>query len=216
MHCCLKIPKRKRKHRTTAVLKFFIPIFTILLAVSCSCNKGEKSDEEADSTAFTGSSLKVPVKEVLMGTIGVCSSSDNLELIKPDSGIVNIIIGNERFFGSTDLGDSVEVTLLMIDGHPVSSTIVNLNSLLHTWMHHDDSLNVNTFLSIQDSHYAHLFNNIGMDNNCNWHLDDGRLILTTPSDSSNLTQNDTLHIVSMTNDSLVVYDGKEELAFVCK
>ncbi len=194
------------------MLKFFIPLFTMLLALSCSCN-GEKTDGDTDSTPFNGSSLKVPVKEVLMGTIGVCSSSDNLELIKPDSGIVNIIIGNDRFFGSNDLGDSVEVTLLMIDDHPVSSTIVNLNSLLRTWMHHDDSLNVNTFLSIQDSHYAHLFNNVGMDNNCNWHLDDGRLILTTLSDSASLTKNDTLHIMSMTEDSLVVYDGKKELAF---
>ena len=195
------------------MLKFFISLFTMLLSVSCSCNKGEKADDDTDSTSFNGSSVKVPVKEVLMGTIGVCSSSDNLELIKPDSGIVNIIIGNDRFFGSTDLGDSVEVTLLMIDNHPVSSTIVNLNTLLHTWMHRDDSTNVNTFLSIQDSHYAHLFNNIGNDNNCNWHLDDGRLILTTLSDSSNLSQNDTLHILSMTDDSLVVYDGKKELAF---
>ena len=194
------------------MLKYLIPLFTILLAVSCSCNE-DKPDGETDSTHFTGTSLKVPVKEVLMGTIGVCSSSDNLELIKPDSGTVNIIIGNDRFFGSADLGDSVEVTLLMIDNHPVSSTIVNLNSLLHTWMHRDDSTNVNTFLSIQDSHYAHLFNNIGIDNNCNWHLDDGRLILTTLNDSASQTQNDTLHIISLNNDSLVVYDGKEELAF---
>ena len=188
-------------------------MLTVLLSVSCSCDRGEKADDDTGGTPFNGSSLKVPVKEVLMGTIGVCSSSDNLELIKPDSGIVNIIIGNDRFFGSTDLGDSVEVTLLMIDDHPVSSTIVNINTLLHTWMHRNDSTNVNTFLSVQDSPYAHLFNNIGMDNNCNWHLDDGSLILTMVSDSIRLTQNDTLHILSLTNDSLVVYNGKEDLVF---
>ena len=195
------------------MLKFFIPILTVLLSVSCSCGKDEKADDDTGGTPFNGSSLKAPVKEVLMGTIGVCSSSDNLELIKPDSGIVNIIIGNDRFFGSTDLGDSVEVTLLMIDDHPVSSTIVNLNTLLHTWKHRNDSINTNTFLAIQDSHYAHLFNNTGMDHNCNWHLDDGRLILTTLTDSASNNLNDTLHIVSLSDDSLVVYNGKEEMTF---
>lgn len=187
----------------------------MFVAVSCSCNDKEMTMADSDGNIRTnGMLLKIPAKEVLIGTIGVCTSSDNLELIKPDSGIVNIKIGNRRFFGSAEPGDSVEVTLLMVDGHPYSSTIVNLNSLLQTWAHRSDSTGVNTFLSLQSNHYAHYFNNVGMDDNSNWYLNDGRIILTTMPDTTGLSRVDTLHILSLNADTLVVYQNNEELTFV--
>ncbi len=196
------------------MLRLLIGILTLPLLLSCACGSDEAVDDGDGTIRTNGMVLKMPAKEVLVGTIGVCSSSDNLELIKPDSGIVNIIIGNERFFGTNDLGDSVEVTLVMVDGHPISSTIVNLNTLLQTWQHRSDSTNVNTFLAIQENHYAHYFNNVGMDDNCNWYLNDGKLILTTLPDSSNHTRSDTLHILSLNADSLTVYQDGQEITFV--
>ncbi len=196
------------------MLRLLICTITLPLLLSCACGSDEAVDDGDGTIRTNGMVLKMPAKEVLVGTIGVCSSSDNLELIKPDSGIVNIIIGNERFFGTNDLGDSVEVTLVMVDGHPISSTIVNLNTLLQTWQHRSDSTNVNTFLAIQENHYAHYFNNVGMDDNCNWYLNDGKLILTTLPDSSNHTRSDTLHILSLNADSLTVYQDGQEITFV--
>ena len=186
----------------------------LVILAACTGNSGNTSSSDTDSISTDGMNLKVPFKEVLTGTIGVCTSSDNLELIKPDSGIVNINIGNNRFFGSTDVGDSVEVTFLVVDGHPISSTIVNLTTLLCTWKHHADSTNVNTFIGIQDNHYAHLFDNIGRDEYCNWYLNDGLLILNTLSDSTDHTHSDTLSLLSLTPDTLRIYDGQEEITFV--
>lgn len=194
--------------------RILVSAIVCMALASCSCGNEEATDDGDGNIRTNGMVLKIPAKEVLVGTIGVCSSSDNLELIKPDSGIVNIQIGNDRFFGTTDLGDSVEVTLVMVDGHPLSSTIVNLNSLLQTWQHRNDSTNVNTFLSIQENHYAHYFNNVGMDDNCNWYLNDGRLILTTISDTPGQSRSDTLHILSLNADTLVVYQNKKEITFV--
>ena len=194
--------------------RILVSAIVCMALASCSCGNEEATDDGDGNIRTNGMVLKIPAKEVLVGTIGVCSSSDNLELIKPDSGIVNIQIGNDRFFGTTDLGDSVEVTLVMVDGHPLSSTIVNLNSLLQTWQHRNDSTNVNTFLSIQENHYAHYFNNVGMDDNCNWYLNDGRLILTTISDTPGQSRSDTLHILALNADTLVVYQNKKEITFV--
>lgn len=196
------------------MLKRLLPIMLSAIFASCISNSNEPAGNDGATARRGGTALTVPAKEVLAGTIGVCSASDNLELIKPDSGIVNIVIGNDRFFGATDPGDSVEVTLLMIDGHPVSSTIVNLNTLLHTWENRNDSIKVNTFLSIQENHYAHYFNNVGMDRNGNWYLDDGLLILVFANDSTKATTNDTLAILSLNADTLVVYGDNEVRTFV--
>ncbi|MBR1465669.1 MAG: hypothetical protein IJ607_04845 [Bacteroidaceae bacterium] len=196
------------------MLRILTGLIALGLMMSCACGTDEAVEDSDGNIRTNGMLLRIPAKEVLVGTIGVCTSSDNLELIKPDSGIVNIKIGNERFFGSSNPGDSVEVTLLMVDGHPYSSTIVNLNSLLQTWEHRSDTTSVNTFLAIQENHYAHYFNNVGMDDNCNWYLNDGRIILSTLPDSLGQSRTDTLHILSMNADTLLLYHDRQEVTFM--
>ena len=179
------------------------------LTISCSGNGDNTTSVKTDTL-----SLKVPYKEMLVGNIGVCSSSDNLELIKPDSSIVNIDIWNERFFGERDLGDPVEVTFIIVDGHPISSTIVNLRTLQKTWKHVNDSTDVRTFLAMQENHHAHIFNNVGRDEYCDWHLDDGLIILSVKADSLNTLRTDTLSILSLNSDTLRLVDREKKLTFV--
>jgi len=63
------------------MLRILTGLIALGLMMSCACGTDEAVEDSDGNIRTNGMLLRIPAKEVLVGTIGVCTSSDNLELI---------------------------------------------------------------------------------------------------------------------------------------
>ena len=185
---------------TKSNILFFILAATFVL--SCTVKSYEKEYKPL---------LTMPVKADIVGAITDGTTMNTLQVVDANGDTTTFEIGNERFFGTNKVGDSVTVSYIPIADELVSSTSINMKSLQHTWALDNTEDGNKQYLEIDPQGFAHLYINKKETNKYQrWIINDGILILIPPADSVKTVKNDTLEITALTDDTLTVNkDGKE-------
>lgn len=156
----------------------------------------------------------LPEKQTITGVVGICTTTDDMELITADSSSVFVETFNRRIYGSCEPGDSVHVTYMDIDGHLVSSAVVNLRQIASHWEALPDS--TGDYLSMDllaDNHVSTSVDGEPYDPYIQWNLFDGELLLTAPSDSTQPVTVDTFSIRSLSDDSLLLFNQERNIIY---
>ena len=168
---------------------------------------GEKKEDKGSSLL---TQLTMPLKADIGGTIGEGTSMNVLEVVDSNGDTTSIEIGNDRFFGDKDAGDSVVVSYITIDNELISSTIVNMNNFLHTWAMEPEEGVKTKYMELDPKGFVHIYVDRKEDMRYErWQLEDGKLMLFPPADSITSVQTDTLEIVSLSTDSMIVMEGEK-------
>ncbi len=189
--------------KTYAVI---LAITTIVLA-ACSGNNDEQ--KRSMLVNFTR-----PVKTDIVGALSDGTTMNNVEVVDANGDTTSIEIGNNRFFGNKTTGDSVVIAYIEIDNQLISSTIVNINDLQHTWTIKSTAEGKEQYMELDPKGFVHLFEGKKEDRRFEkWKVDDGKIILLPPSDSFNSVMPDTLDIIDLSDDSLTVKKHDETIKF---
>ncbi len=189
-------------YKNKLLLASFIAI-TFCWACSDS-KKGNENNILAD--------LKMPVKADIVGAITDGTTMNMLEVVDANGDTTSIEIGNDRFFGDKDTGDSVVVSYITIDNELISSTIININNLQHTWAMEPDEKGTTKYMEIDPKGFVHVFVNRKEDPKYEkWKLEDGILLLIPPADSINSVKTDSLEIVSLNADTMTVKKNNKKI-----
>jgi len=187
---------------TKSNILFFILGAAFLMSCNGKKDEGEKALEPL---------LTMPVKTDIVGAITDGTTMNTLQVVDANGDTTTFDASNNRFFGENKVGDSVTVSYIPIDNELVSSTIINMKSLQHTWALDNTEDGSKQYLEIDPHGFAHLYINKKESNKYQrWEINDGNLILIPPADSVKTVKNDTLEITALNADTLTVRkDGKE-------
>ena len=191
--------------------KRYIPLFFIsLLLTACG-----GCEEQTGGQRKKADGLGLPEKQTMTGVVGICSTSDDIELILQDSSSVFVEAFNKVIYGSCEPGDSIHVTYMDIDGHLLSSVVVNLRQMANNWQALPDS--TGDYLSVEllnDNHMRTHINEESNDQYIQWNLFDGQLLLTSQADSLQPVTVDTFNILSLSDDSLVLQKENNHIIYI--
>lgn len=187
-------------------MKHYLISTIVVLIVFVACT-GKKNEEANGPEPL----LTMPVKADIVGAITEGTTMNTLEVVDANGDTTTFDASNNRFFGENKVGDSVTVSYIPIDNELVSSTIINLKSLQHTWALDKPEDGIKQYMEIDPHGFVHLYINKKESNKyLRWDINDGNIILLPPADSVKTVPNDTLEITALTADSLTVRkDGKE-------
>lgn len=186
-------------------IKIIYALLVAIILAACS-GKGEEKIQELITD------LKLPVKADIVGAIGEGTSMNVLELVDANGDTMTLETDNGRFFGDKDVGDSVIVSYLTIDGELISSTVVNMKNLIHTWAMEPEEGTKTKYMEIDPKGFVHIFvdkiENLKYEK---WVMNDGMLILLPPEDSLKTVQPDTMEILSLNADTMKVRKAGENI-----
>lgn len=188
-------------------LKHIYASIAVIMLAACSGN----NDEQKRSMLID---FTRPVKTDIVGAITDGTTMNNLEVVDANGDTTSIEIGNNRFFGNKTSGDSVLIAYIEIDSQLISSTIVNMNDLQHTWAINGNNAGKTQYMELDPRGFVHLFE--GRKENRRfekWAVDDGKIILLPPADSVGTVVPDTLDIIDLSDDSLIVKKHEETVKF---
>ena len=151
----------------------------------------------------------------MTGVVGICTTSDDMELITEDSTSLFVETFNKVVFGSSEPGDSVHVTYMDIDGHLISSVVINLRQLAQRWKAVGDSTTTAPIIKLlPDNHVRSYADETDDEQYIQWNLFDGQLMLTSQPDSLQPVTVDTFTIRSLNSDSLVLRKENHTILYI--
>ena len=172
-------------------------------------------EEQTGSRHKTAEGFGIPEKQTMTGVVGICTTSDDMELITEDSTSLFVETFNKVVFGSCEPGDSVHVTYMDIDGHLISSVVINLRQLAQRWKAVGDSTTTAPIIKLlPDNHVRSYADETDDEQYIQWNLFDGQLMLTSQPDSLQPVTVDTFTIRSLNRDSLVLRKENHTILYI--